>query len=125
MEGVKGLKSVGKVPGSLPSIGDDVEFGAEDGLNGNESDQFATVEEEIDLLKGKCKNATLAKSTADSMVKSVGEVELKESTRMTEEQFGRKLYRNVRMMFRFALGSAMLAIVEHNYPINRYIARQN
>lgn len=123
MEIARSLKVGGKPLESLPSIGDDVDFEVE-GDNPHQSGHFEAVETLISSL-GNGQTATLAKGQADQLNESVKGVDLKEATRMSEEQFGRKLYKNVKTMFQFVLGNVMLAIVESNYPIDRFIERRN
>lgn len=108
-------------PRTFPSMDDDVEFGA---VSEQQEAHFRLVEEQIKKVVTPGLSATLAKGQADQLNEGIKALELRDATRMSEEQFGRKLYKNVQQTFRLVLGTVMLAIVETNFPIERYIERR-
>lgn len=108
----------------FPSIDDDVEFSAEQ-YSDRQLERFALVKEQITALGGVGLTKELAKGQATQLCEAVKLVELKEDKSTPEEQFGRKLQKNVKTMFQFVLGGVMFAIVEANYPIDRYIENRN
>lgn len=108
----------------FPSIEDDVEFSS-DTFTGRQMERFSLVRDQITALGSAGLTKELAKGQATQLCEAVKLVELKEEKGMSEEQFGRKLQKNVKSMFQFVLGSVMMAIVEVNYPIDRYIESRN
>jgi hypothetical protein len=123
MEGTENLKEGGWAPDAFPPSGDDVEFGADE--VGDQLGQLDAVEKQISELATPGLTASLAKGQAEQLCEAVKGVDLKETAKLSEEQFGRKLYKNVKSMFRFVLGGVMRAIVENNYPVDRFISREN
>jgi hypothetical protein len=109
---------------ALPSIDDEVEF-SEDQFTSRQLERFSVVRDQITALGSAGLTKELAKGQATQLCEAVKLVELKEEKGMSEEQFGRKLHKNVKSMFQFILGSVMFAIVEVNYPIDSYIESRN
>jgi hypothetical protein len=109
---------------AFPSIEDEVEFSTEI-FSDRQQERFALVRDQITALASAGLTRELAKGQASSLCEAVKNVELKEAAGMSEDQCGRKLYKNVNSCFNVVLGSVMRAIVESNFPIDRYIADRN
>jgi hypothetical protein len=109
---------------AFPSIEDDVEFST-DKFSEKQLERFAFVRDQITALGSAGLTKELAKGQAAQLCEAVKNVDMSESTGLSEEQCGRKLHKNVQSCFQFVLGSVMRAIVETNFPIDRYIADRN
>lgn len=87
-------------------------------------EKFAEVE---DLLKsvGAGMSKEMVRVSATQFVDLVKGVELKDSPTLPEEQYGRKLFKNIKMMFQHDWGNVLSAVVKVNYPLSRFIDKRS
>lgn len=89
-----------------------------------QDEEFARVE---DLLKsvGEGMSKEMVRVSANQFIELVKGVELKDSPTLPEEQYGRKLCKNLEAMFQHDWGNVLRAVVKANYPLSRFIDRRS
>lgn len=86
--------------------------------------QFLLVEEQLKLL-GAGQSKEMAKSSATTLVDQIKGVDFKDGSTLPETLFGRKLIKVLKGFFRAGLGVTLFAIVQNNYPTERYIQKRS
>lgn len=89
-----------------------------------QDERFAEVEELLKSL-GAGMTKEMVRVSATQIVEMVKSVELKDSPTLPEEQYGRKLYKNLQAMFQHDWGKVLRAVVQVNYPLSRFIDKRS
>lgn len=89
-----------------------------------QDERFASVEELLKSL-GAGMTKEMVRVSATQFADLVKSVELKDLPTLPEEQYGRKLYKNLQAMFRHDWGIVLRAVVKVNYPLNRFIDKRS
>lgn len=89
-----------------------------------QDERFAVIEELLSSM-GAGMTKEMVRVSAGQLADVIKNVKLEDSPSLPEEQYGRKLYKNVQSMFAHEWGSVLRGIVKNNYPLSRFIEKRS
>lgn len=89
-----------------------------------QDERFAVVEESLNSL-GAGMTKEMVRVSVGQLADVIKNVKLDDSATLPEEQYGRKLYKNVQSMFAHEWGNILRAVVKNNYPLSRFIDKRS
>lgn len=89
-----------------------------------QDERFAVIEELLNSL-GVGMTKEMVRVSVGQLADVIKNVKLDDSSTLPEEQYGRKLYKNVQSMFAHEWGNVLRGIVKNNYPLSRFIEKRS
>lgn len=89
-----------------------------------QDEKFEEIEDLLNSM-GAGMTKEMVRVSVGQLADVIKNVKLDDSSTLPEEQYGRKLYKNVLSMFSHEWGSVLRSIVKNNYPLGRFIEKRS